>query len=114
MTETFEAFVQLNEHAKWRVPNDATTNQIADHVICEELVPYIRLQLLHAERQTMVLRINVEDHRIDSLTLLQYLGWMLDPPRRNIGDMHKPVDSLFDFNEGAKVGEIANPATDHR
>src|SRR5438874_1874625 len=33
---------------------------------------------------------------------------MLDPARRNIGDVYQPVDSLFDFNEGPVVGEVHN------
>src|SRR5437899_6487924 len=96
------------------MPNDAATNQITHRMIREELFPRIRLQLLDAERQAMVVAIDVQDNCIDALTLLQYLRGMLDPPGRDIGDVHKPVNSLFEFNEGAEVGQIADTATDNR
>src|SRR5207237_5984067 len=97
-----------------RMPNDAATNQITHGMICEELFPRIRLQLLDAKRQPMVVAVDVQDDCIDAFTLFQYLGRMLDPPRGNIGDVYKAVNSLFNINESAKVSQIAHTATDNR
>src|SRR2546425_8523910 len=96
------------------MPNDAATNQITHRMIREELFPRIRLQLLDAEQQAMVVAIDVQDNCIDALTLFQYLRRMLDPPRGNIGHVYEAVNSLFDFNESAKVSQIADTATDYR
>src|ERR1700722_4464165 len=31
-----------------------------------------------------------------------------------VGDMNQAVDSIFNFEEGAKVGQLAHPSLDHR
>ena len=95
------------------MPNDAATNQITNCMIGEELFPRVGLQLLDAKRQPVVVAIDVQDNCIDALTLFQYLRGMLDPPGGNIGDVNQPVNSLFDFNESAKVGQIADTAADY-
>ena len=70
MAETFDAFIQLDEHSKRGVTNNTATDQISNAVICEELLPYIRLQLLDPKRQPVILGVDVQDHRIDALTFL--------------------------------------------
>src|SRR5207249_2518803 len=114
VTQAFQALIQLDENPKRSVANDAAANQVADTMIREELFPHIRLQLLYAKRQPMVVAIDIQDHGFDAFSFFQYLRRMLDSPRRNVGNVDKPIDSLFDFNESAKVGEIPNSAADHR
>ena len=77
---------------------------------CEELLPDIRLKLFDSEREPMIFRIDIQNHGFDFLALLQNFGRMFDAARRNIGNMDKPIDSLFDFDKRAEIGQIANTA----
>ena len=82
-------------------------------VIREELFPDIGLQVLDRQRQTMIVGVDIHDHRLDALSLLQHFRRMLDPPRRDVGHVHEPVNALLDFDKGAEVREVANAAGDH-
>ena len=82
-------------------------------MVREELLPDIGLKLLDSQRQPMIVRIDVQDHGFHALALLQNFGRMFDAARRNIGNVDKPIDSLFDFDERAEVGQIANTAGNH-
>ena len=67
------------------------------------------------ERQALVLRVDVEHHRVDDVALLQHLRRMFDPlAPRHVGDVDQPVDFLLDFDERAELGEVANLALNLR
>jgi hypothetical protein len=76
----------------------------------EELFPDVRLKLLDAQRQTVVIGIDVQDDRVDFVAFLQNFRGMFDATRGNIGNVHKPVDSLFHFYERAEIRQIAHAA----
>jgi hypothetical protein len=81
----------------------------------EERVPDIRLQLLDAQRQTAVLRLNAQNDRANLLALLQDLRGMLNAlGPAEVRDVHQAVDAIFDFAEGPKVGQVANAAFNDR
>src|SRR5436190_4448043 len=102
MTQSFNAFLQFDENTEWRVTHDAPTHAVARTMAGEECLPHIRLQLFDAERQTMVIGVNVEDDRLDALTLFQDFRRMLDSPRRNIRNVNQTIDSFFDLDECAE------------
>src|SRR5262245_51621893 len=77
----------------------------------EEIVPDIGGELLQAERQALILGVDVEHHRVDDVALLQHLGRMLDPlAPRHVGDVDQAVDFLLDFDERTELGEVTNLA----
>ncbi len=61
----------------------------------------------------MVVRVDIQNHGFDALAFLQHFGRMFDAPRRDIGNMDKPVDSLFDFDKRAEIRQISHTAGDH-
>src|SRR6516165_9694507 len=91
VAESFDAFVELDKNPERSVANDAAANDIADDVACEELLPDVRLKLFDPERQAMVFRIDVQDDRLDPFTFLQNFGRVLDPARRNVGNVNQAV-----------------------
>ena len=81
----------------------------------EEVVPDVGRELLQAERQPLVLGVDVEHHRIDHVALLEHFRRMLDPlAPRHVGDVDEAVDLLFDLDERAELGEVANLALNLR
>src|SRR5205085_145822 len=100
----------LDKDSKRRVTDNAALDRASHLMRVEELFPCVRLKLLDAKRQPMVFRIDIQNDRIDLLAFLQDFGRVFDAPGGNIGNVHQAVDSLFDFDEGSKIRQIANPA----
>src|SRR4051812_47660086 len=115
VNQSLDALVELDERAKVRHPDDLALDRVADVVAREEVVPDVGGELLQAERQPLVLGVDVQHHRLDDVALLQHFRWMLDPlAPRHVGDVDQAVDLLFDFDERAELGEVANLALDLR
>src|SRR5581483_10033316 len=59
--------------------------------------------------------VNVQDHGLNELSLLQNFRWMFDPlcPGQ-VRDVYQAVDTFFDLDEGAEIGHVADAAFDHR
>src|SRR6266481_5757863 len=90
-------------------------HDVADAVLREERIPNVRLHLFHAERKTPLVRFNGQNDGLDLVALLQHLGRMLHAGGpAQVADMYQAVDSVFDFNESAKFGQIADSALDRR
>src|ERR1051326_773715 len=71
--QAFDPFVELDERAEVRHAHDLALDRVADVVAREEVVPDIGRQLLEPQRQPLVLGVDVEDHRLDDVALLQHL-----------------------------------------
>ena len=113
--QPFDAFVELDERAEVRHPHDLALDRVADLVTREEVVPDVGGELLQAERQPLVLGVDVEHHRLDHVALLQHFGRVLDAlAPRHVGDVDQAVDVLLDFDERAELGEVADLAGDLR
>src|SRR5262249_17393561 len=75
--------------------------------------PGILAELLHAERDAVLLLIELEDLRRDFVTHRQNLGRVLDAAPREIGDVQQPVDAA-QVHERAVVGDVLDDALDGR
>src|ERR1700691_6247087 len=88
-------------------------NDVANVVGCEEALPNIGLQLLDAQREAAILRLNAENNSLDLFALLDDFRGVLDAlGPAQVGDVDKAVDSVFNLDEGAEVSEVANAALD--
>src|SRR5262245_46229418 len=113
--QPFDSFVQLDERSEVGHAHDLALDRVAHVMTAEEVVPDIRRQLLQAERQPLVLGVDVEHHRIDDVALLQHFRRVLDPlAPRHVGDMNQAVDLFLDLDERAELGEVTNLALDSR
>ena len=73
------------------------------------------VKLLHAERDALVGLVHFEHDGFDFVALLEDFGRMIDlAGPGNVGDVDHAVDALFQFDERAVAGEIANLAFDLR
>src|SRR5262245_21498118 len=113
--QALDPFVQLDEGAEVRHPHDLSFDRAADVVPREEVVPDIGRELLQPKRQPLVFGIDVQHHRVDHVALLQDLGRVLDAlAPRHVGDVNQAVDILFDFDERAELGQVADLPLDPR
>ncbi len=67
-----------------------------------------------AKRDTTAIFIDIEDLDIHVLPLTDHIAWMahLFGPRQ-VADVHQPVDTRFDFDKDAEVGDVAHCACKH-
>src|SRR5262245_29757753 len=76
-------------------------------------LPRIFGELLHAERDALVVDVDAEHHRLDLVALLEHLRGMADLLRPvQIGHVHQAVDALFDADEHAEVGDVLDLSLD--
>ena len=83
-------------------------------MLFEEALPNVGLQLLHAQREAAVVRLNGQNNGLDLVALLQNFRRMLDAlGPAQVADVYQAVDAVLDFDEGAEVGQVADLAFDH-
>src|SRR4051794_1264480 len=115
VNQPLDAFVELDERAEVRHPHDLALDRVADMAVREEIVPDVRGELLQAERQALVLGVDVQHHRVDHVALLEHFRRMLDPlAPRHVRDVNEAVDLLFHLDEGAELGQVTDLALDLR
>src|SRR5208282_5729328 len=114
MAEAFNALRYFNESAELRGAEYLAVHVIADAMLGKKALPHIGLQLLDSERETAILRLDTENDSLHLFALLHYFRRMLDAlgPAK-VRDVNQAVDAVFDFNEGAKVGQVAHAAFNH-
>ena len=88
-------------------------DEVAGLVLLLEGLPVVGLELLDRERNPAVLLVDRGDDGLDVVALLEDLGGVLDAARpRHVGDVDEAVDALFDLDERAEVGQVADLAGD--
>src|SRR4029450_7660825 len=76
-----------------------------------DLLPWIRLGLLEAERDPLPLAIDIEHLDLNFLADLEQLGRMVHVAPRELGDVDQAVDAL-EVDEGAEVDDVRDRARD--
>ena len=78
-------------------------------------LPGIVLELLHAERDAAIVRVDREDDRVDLVAGLDHLRRMLHPlGPGHFGDVDEAFDALLELDERAVVGDGKDAAADLR
>ena len=115
VAETLDAFGDFDECAELRGAQNLAVDHIANAMRSEEALPDIGLQLLDAQREAAVLRLDAENDSLDLFALLDDFRGMLDAlGPAQVGDVDEAVNAVFDFDECAEVGEVADAALDDR
>src|SRR6185437_4194376 len=87
----------------------------ADWILIVQLLPRILLKLLESERDATLRWINIQHNGFDFIARLHDLGRMLHPLRPcHLAHMDETFNALFQFNEGAVVGDAQNASTNVR
>src|SRR5690606_26597067 len=76
-----------------------------------EVFPRVRAALLHAQRDTATVFVDLEHHDFDFVTQgdnLARVDVLVGPV--HFGDVHQAFDTGFDFHERAVVGEVGDLA----
>ena len=111
--QTIDAFLDLDEGAVVGEVAHPATNDRADRVLVLDQVPRVVLDLLHAEGDLLLLRVDVEDDDVDHVTRVHHLVRMVDAARpRHLGDVHETLDALFELHEGAVGHHVHDLALD--
>src|SRR5882724_11037511 len=77
----------------------------ADGILIVQLLPRIRSQLLHAERDAAFAGIHAEHHGLDLIANVDDLRWVLHALRPgHLADVDQAFDALLEFDERAVVG----------
>src|SRR5581483_1179436 len=115
MNESVDAALESHEHAEIRNGLDLAFDLHVLVVVGGELLPRIRLALLHAERDAAALGVDVEHHHLDFVAQLHDLGRMhvLIGPI-HLGHVHQAFHARLDFDERAVVGDIRHLAEQAR
>src|ERR1700730_11920425 len=79
VNQALDPLVELDEGAEVRHPDHLALDGVADVPPREEVVPDVGRELLQAERQPLVLGIDIEHHRLDHIALLEDLRRVLHP-----------------------------------
>src|SRR5262249_28156520 len=69
----------------------------------------MRLQLLHAERNALLVSFDLDDFRFNLLSCREHIRWLIDAMPGNFGDMQQSIDTP-DVNEGAVIGKASDRA----
>ena len=69
--------------------------------------------MLHAERDSLALGVDLEDLDLDGVVDLDDLARVRDPAPAHVRDVAQPVDPA-EVNEGTEVGEVLDDALDDR
>src|ERR1035438_7866629 len=115
VAQTFDPVGDLDEGAEAGQPQHLAVDDIAHVMLLEEGVPHIGLKLLHAQGQAALVGFNGQYDGLHLVALLQHFGRMLHAlGPAQVADVDQPVDSVFDFDERAEVGQVADFAFHHR
>ena len=115
MDQSVYALFDFHESAESGDVTHASTNHGAHVVPLVERQPRVRLGLLHAQGDLLVLLIHLEDHGVHVLVdrhHLRRVGNVLRPG--HFGDVDQSLDAPFEFHEGPVVGDADDPTRDTR
>ena len=87
----------------------------ARRVAVGDLVPRVRLGLLHAQRDFLLLLVDVEDHDLDLVVDVHQLARMVDAlGPGHLADVHQAFDAVFELHERAVAHDVDDRALDAR
>src|SRR5690606_36500906 len=96
--------LDLDERAEAREVTDLALDTRADRVLLRQREPRVLLDLLHAERDLLVVAIDLQHHCLDLVTDRDQLGRVLHVPRpAHLADVDETLDALLQLDERAVV-----------
>ena len=113
MEQAVDALLDLHERAVVGEVADAAPDDGADGVLLLHQIPGVLLDLLHAERDLLLLGVHVEDHHVHDVALVDDLVRVVDAAcPRHLGDMDEPLDPFLQLDEGAVGHDVDHLALD--
>src|SRR5215831_18292062 len=114
MTQGLDVLAKFHERSEGRDAGYLAFYDLTHFVGLEPLPPNV-VDLLNAQRYPAIFRVDLQHLSGYRLTFLEYLVRVFYSARpADIADVHQPIKSLFDFDEGAKLRDVAYFPGDHR
>jgi hypothetical protein len=113
--EALDVVADIDDDALVHQAHDGARELGADRVGLADAEPRILGRLLEAERDALVVAVDVEDHHVHRVALLHDFRRVLDAlGPGHVGDVDEAVDARLDLHEGAERGQVADLAVDAR
>ena len=109
--ETFDAVFDLNECAVGHEVRDFAGHLLTNREALFDLVPWVRLHLLEAEGDALLVLVDVENLNGELLTDLDEFGRVVEACPGHVGDMQEAVDAV-EVDECTEVGDVFDCADD--
>ena len=111
VNEPFHALHHLHEDAEIGHVDHPTDHLVVDVDLVLQVLPRVFGQLLDAQGQPLLIRIDVENLHFDLVALLGKRGrFALALTPGEVGNVNQSVDAFLEADEDAKVGDIAHLA----
>ena len=111
--EAFDALLELDERAVVGDGEDAAVNLRADGIALGGVEPRIRRELLEAERDALLVLVELEDLDLDLVADVDEIAGMSETAPAHVGDVEQAVDAA-QVDERAVVGEVLDGAGEDR
>ena len=111
MDEAFNARLQLNKCTVVGDIGDAAMERGVERIFRFNRLPRIILQLLHAQRDTMGVVVDLDDAHLDRLANIEHFGRVVDAAPCNVGDMQQAVNAA-QVHESTVIGDVLDGTVD--
>ncbi len=105
MYKTFDTWFEFYKRTVVHHIDDFARIDRTDWVFLFDVVPWVRQQLLHTQRDFRFFAVDVENFDFDFLIHGNHFRWVRNSSVRHVGDMQKTVDSAK-INKRTKVGDV--------
>ena len=106
MNQALDFVRQFHYGAEIQHLGDHAFHHGTDGVQVVDAFPGVRAQLLDAQRESFLVRVDVQNNGVDFVTLVEHLGRVLDlAGPRNVLQVHQAVDALLDAHEDPETGD---------
>ncbi len=110
MQQAVDARLDLDERAVVGKVADGALDDRARGVLLGHELPGVDLGLLHAQRDLLLVLVDLKDDNVDFVVLLDQFGRVVDPPRPgHLGDVDEALDAVLELHEGTVGHDV-----DHR
>ena len=109
--QAVDALLDADEHAELGDVLDGALKDGSFRVLLGHHVPGVGLDLLHAERDALLVGVDAEDNDLDLISGAHHLRGVpkLAGPA-HLGDVHQSLDAGLKLHKGAVVGEVGDLA----
>ena len=107
MNQTLDARLEFDKRAEIREARDGAVHAFAGLIFFGDRVPRMRLKLLHADRNALLVRVDLDDHGFDLLARGKHVRRLVDATPRNFADMQQGIHAA-DIDERAVIGQAAH------
>ena len=111
MNETFNAFLNFDEHTELSNVNDLAFHGLTQEVAALYRQPRILGQLLDAQGDSLAITVDVEYAGFHFVALCKAIVGVTNAlAPRHVGDVNQTVDAIVDTDKDTEVGDVANSA----